>query len=146
MDAVKSLLEGYPVTLDIPVLWGNMDAFQHVNNLVYLRWFESGRIAYLEAVDGMDQAKFDGVGPILGQTDCRYRIPLEYPDTITVGVRVTEMGEDRFNMQHVVVSHRHGKVAAEGNGLIVCVNYQRGGKAPVPAELRAAIERLEGWG
>tara|TARA_R110001583_G_scaffold78261_2_gene212277 strand:- start:1057 stop:1503 length:447 start_codon:yes stop_codon:yes gene_type:complete len=146
-DSVKALLSEYPVHLELPVLWGNMDAFGHVNNLIYMRWFESGRIAYLEAMGSMGpEADPDlaGIGPILGHTDCRFKIPLEYPDTITVGVRVTEIGEDRFTMAHKVVSHQHGKVAAEGHGLIVCVDYKRGGKVAVPAAWREAIARLEG--
>ncbi len=30
-------LDGYPVVLTLPVLWGDQDAFEHVNNTVYLR-------------------------------------------------------------------------------------------------------------
>ncbi len=33
----------WPVTVELPVQWGDMDAFGHVNNAVYLRWFESRR-------------------------------------------------------------------------------------------------------
>lgn len=142
-ESIQELLRDYPVTLELPVQWGDMDAFAHVNNLVYLRWFESGRVAYLEKLDAMG-ANAGDVGPILGQMDCRYRIPLEYPDRITVGVRVSEVGEDRFTMHHRVVSHQHGKVAAEGGGVIVCVDYRRGGKVPVPDAWREAIARLQG--
>jgi len=39
----------WPISLELPVQWGEMDAFQHVNNVAYLRWFESARIAYFEA-------------------------------------------------------------------------------------------------
>lgn len=37
-------LAGFPVRVDIPVAWGEMDAFGHVNNVVYFRYFESARI------------------------------------------------------------------------------------------------------
>ena len=45
-----NLLEDYPVVLEIPVAWGDMDALNHVNNTVYLRYFESSRIAYFEGL------------------------------------------------------------------------------------------------
>ena len=45
---MSETLGRWPVTLEIPVQWGEMDAFGHVNNVVYLRWFESVRIAYFE--------------------------------------------------------------------------------------------------
>ena len=45
---MHELLALYPVTLALRVAWGDMDAFQHVNNTVYFRYFESARIAYRE--------------------------------------------------------------------------------------------------
>jgi acyl-CoA thioester hydrolase len=36
---MRELLAGYPVILDIPVAWGEMDALRHVNNIVYFRYF-----------------------------------------------------------------------------------------------------------
>ena len=41
----------WPVRRELPVQWGDMDAFAHVNNTVYLRWFETVRIAYFEELD-----------------------------------------------------------------------------------------------
>ena len=38
------LLSEFPVVLEIPVAWGDMDAMLHVNNTVYLRWFLTGRL------------------------------------------------------------------------------------------------------
>ncbi|MCB0148997.1 MAG: acyl-CoA thioesterase, partial [Caldilineaceae bacterium] len=51
---MHDLLAGYPVVIEIPVAWGEMDAFQHVNNIVYFRYFESGRIAYFERAGMMN--------------------------------------------------------------------------------------------
>ncbi len=50
MDPEPSALAGFPVVLAVPVWWGDQDAFGHVNNTVYLRWFESARIAYSREV------------------------------------------------------------------------------------------------
>ena len=36
----------YPVVVEIPVEWGDQDAYQHVNNTVSLRWFETARLTY----------------------------------------------------------------------------------------------------
>ncbi len=141
---MEELLAGYPVVIQLPVAWGDMDAMQHVNNTVYFRYFESGRIAYFERLELMAQMKETGVGPILGSASCRFKFPLTYPDTISVGVRVTEMGQDRFTMAFRVVSHRHQRVAAEGDGLIVVYDYRAGRKAPIPQEVRARIQALEG--
>jgi acyl-CoA thioester hydrolase len=136
-------LAGFPVRIEIPVAWGEMDAFGHVNNVAYFRYFESARIAYFAALEYMDLMRSTGIGPILAATDCRFRLPLEYPDRLTVGARVTEVQADGFLMRYVVVSGRHGQMAAEGSGRIVSFDYENKCKAPLQAELLDRLTRLE---
>ena len=82
--------------------------------------------------------------PILHSASCRFRIPLTYPDTVTVGARIGEIGEDRFEMPYRAVSHHHGAVAAEGESLIVTFSYETGTKAPVSDALKAQLLELRG--
>ncbi len=140
---MNDLLEGFPVIVEIPVAWGDMDAYQHVNNVAYFRYFESARIAYSEKLGLHTYKDETGIGPILGSINCRYRLPLTYPDTLSVGVRVTDIEEDRFTMRHTVVSRRHGKIAAEGDGVIVMYDYRAGRKTAIPEEIRKRIRALE---
>lgn len=140
---MPTLLAAYPVVLAIPVAWGDMDAFQHVNNVTYFRYFESGRIAYIERL-GVDEFLTTAiVRPILHSVNCRFRIPVTYPDTVHVGVRVTALGADRMVMDQCLVSERHGKIAAQGDAITVSFDYRANTKAPVPAAIRAAILALE---
>jgi acyl-CoA thioester hydrolase len=141
--SMSELLAGFPVTIEIPVAWGEMDAFQHVNNIVYFRYFESGRIAYLEQMGMMEAMAAHGVGPILASASCKFKFPLTYPDRVLVGVRVGEIGEDRFVMHYRIVSTRHHRIAAEGEGVIVSYDYQNQRKAVLPAAVRARIEEIE---
>ena len=141
-DRIAELLADFPVTVEIPVAWGDMDAMAHVNNTVYFRWFETAR---LECFAGVGLASFEetgGIGPILHSASCRYRIPLTYPDTVTVGVQIGEVGDDRFEMRYRVVSHRHGAVAADGESLIVTFDYGTGRKAEVSEKLRERLLAL----
>lgn len=140
--AVTELLAGYPITVDVPVAWGDMDAFGHVNNTVFFRWFETGRIAFLGAIDFTAGGEAGGVGPILASTQCRFRRPVAFPDTITVGVRVTSLDDDRFSHAYRVVSHAIGEVAAEGEGVVVSYDYRSGRKAQIPERVRSAIEEI----
>ena len=140
---MHDLLAGYPVIIEIPVAWGEMDAFQHVNNIVYFRYFESGRIAYFERAGMMNLMADTGVGPILASAATKFKFPLTYPDTVLVGTRVGEIGEDRFVMHYRAVSQRHGKVAADGEGVIVAYDYGTQRKARLPDSVRARIEVLE---
>ena len=137
--------ERYPVVVELPVAWGDMDFFRHVNNTVFFRYFESARIAYLERIGFARELEESGVGPILHSTHCRFRLPLSYPDSVQACARVTRVEEDRFTMEYRVVSLRQQGVAAEGGGVVVSFDYRAGRKAAIPPAVRAAIGRLEGW-
>jgi acyl-CoA thioester hydrolase len=129
------------VVIEENVLWGEMDAFQHVNNTVYFRYFESARIAYFEAVGYLEWMKVEGSGPILASTSCRFRRPLTWPDRIQIGARVSELGEDRFTMEYAIYSEAQKTIAALGTGVAVHFDYRGGGKGPIPGVIRAAIEK-----
>ena len=141
---VRELLASFPVVIEIPVAWGEMDAFGHVNNIIYFRYFESARIAYFDHVGYETVMKEEGLGPILAATSCRFWLPLTFPDTLSVGARVASVEADRFRMEYRVVSHQHGKVAAEGDGTVVSYDYRKGAKAPLPDAVRLRIEAIEG--
>jgi acyl-CoA thioester hydrolase len=136
-------LAQYPVIIEIPVAWGEMDAMGHVNNIIYFRYFESARIAYFEKLGFRASGDTLLIGPILGSIQCKFKMPLTYPDTVSVGTRVTRIEEDRFVMEYVVVSHKAQRIAAEGEGVVVAYNYREGKKARLPEEIQEQIQRLE---
>ena len=137
------LLAAYPVSLIIPVQWGELDAYGHINNTVFFRWFESARIEYLTRSGMVRTMERDQIGAILHSTSCRFRRPVFFPDTIEVGGRAREVGDDRFAMEYVVVSHEQDAVAGEGTAIIVCYDYSAHAKAPLPDDVRRGIAALE---
>ena len=142
---VSADLAGFPVVIEQQVRWGDMDAFGHVNNTVYLRHFESVRIAYFESMGCVaTSAHPSGIAPILASTSCRFRAPLTYPDALRVGARVSSVDSDRFVMEYAVLSVSRDVVAALGDGVVVSYDYGAAGKVELPPEWLAAIERLEG--
>lgn len=138
-DRIGDLLADFPVTVEISVAWGDMDALGHVNNAVYFRYFETARIQFFAELGLGAVAQSNGVGPILHSASCRFRIPLTHPDTVTVGAQIGEVGDDRFVMRYRAVSHQHGVVAADGESLIVTFDYATGSKTRVPDDLRARL-------
>jgi acyl-CoA thioester hydrolase len=137
------LLAGFPVIVEQRVVWGEMDAYQHVNNVVYFRYFENARLEYFRRLNWFEFEDRTGIGPILAATSARFRRPLTYPDTIRIGARVSAMEKDRFTLEHRIVSAALKDVATEGQGTIVTFHYARGEKVPIPDELRRRIEELE---
>jgi acyl-CoA thioester hydrolase len=136
------LLTSYPVSLSIPVQWGEMDAYGHVNNTIFFRWFESARIAFLDRCGLLDTMERDRIGAILRSTGCRFRAPVFYPDTVEVGGRARDIETDRFTMEYLVVSLTQEAVVGEGTGVIVSYDYQARRKTPLPDRVRASLESL----
>ncbi len=140
------LLKDFPVVVEQAVRWGDLDAFGHVNNTVFFQYFESARIAFFEAVGFGTARGGGGVGPILHSTQCRFRLPLAYPDQLRVGARVTTVEADRFVMEYRIVSGQRGAIAADGSGLIVAFDYAKQAKADLPAEVVAKLRALSAAG
>lgn len=138
---VDAQLAAFPVVIRIVVAWSDMDALGHVNNAVYFRYFEAARIAYLERLDALALLGATGLGPILASTHCRFRAPLTYPDTVAVGARTTDVGEDRITMEYAAASTRLGRVAAEGGAVVVTYDYRQNRKAPLPERCASVLPR-----
>jgi acyl-CoA thioester hydrolase len=143
-SSVSDLTSGFPVVVQIPVAWAEMDYFRHVNNTVFFRWFETARIAYLEAIGFAEEIGDQRLGPILASTHARFRRPVFFPDTIHAAARAAEVTDDRFVMEYRVVSEKRGEIAGEGGAVVVSYAYSERMKAPLPEQVRAAINELEG--
>ena len=88
---MEELTSKYPVVITQELLWRDMDAYQHINNAVYFRYFEDARIAYFGKAGIEEHMKATGVGPILASTRCDFRAPLTFPDSIQIATVVSEV-------------------------------------------------------
>ena len=133
----------FPVVVEQAVVWGDMDSMRHVNNAVYFRYFENARLEYFRRLDWFQYEIDTGVGPIVSATQARFRRPLAYPDTILIGARLLTIEEDRFTLEHRLVSDQLDDVAATGQVTVVTYHYPQQHKTAIPDELRHRITTLE---
>ena len=140
---MQELFEDFPLVIEHSIAWRDMDAFQHVNNATYFTYFESARIAYFEKIGVLTHMQETQEGPILASTQCRFKRPLKYPDTIFLCARTSDIQADRFTMQYRIVGRTLQAIAAEGEGKIVYFNYATNKKSNIPATIRNAMVALE---
>jgi len=133
----------YRSIIQLPILWGDQDAFGHVNNTIPIRWFESSRIAYLEHSGMIGLLDVIKLGPILAAIRCDYRRQLRYPDSVWIGAKVTRVGNSSLVMAHAVWSEKWQAIAAEGDSTIVVFDYSANRPRRVPPQIRAAIAVFE---
>lgn len=136
-------LDEFNIIKDITLLWGDMDAFQHINNIKHFRYLESARIYYMERIGLFDLMAKTGVGPILAETSCKYITPLTYPDTISVGTRTTTITNSEFLQEYLIFSRKNETNAAIGNAKIVAYDYQNQQRTQIPQEIIDKIKEID---
>ena len=139
-----SALRDFPVVFRAPIQWADLDAYGHVNNLVYLRWFEAARAIYATRVGVEVLPKPTGVGALVGAISCKYHRQLSYPGEIFSGVRITRIAVAGVTLESRIVEAALGVTVADGQCEVVLVDYATGQPIPVPDHIRAAVEALEG--
>jgi acyl-CoA thioester hydrolase len=130
-------MDGFPFVHRDTVRFRDADAFQHVNNAVYLTYLEDARNALLRAL-GLVKTR-DDVAMILARVEIDYREQLEIGEEVEVGVRCSHVGTKSFELEYEL--RAGGRVVAKAKTVIVCFDYERGESVPVYDHWRAALTR-----
>jgi acyl-CoA thioester hydrolase len=125
-------------TTTIPIRWGDMDAYGHVNNTIYFRYMEQARVEWLEEQQLV--VRPGGDGPVIINAACTFLIPMTYPGTVEVRTYIGTIG--RSSVQTHVEMRIVGdeRVFAEGAAKVVWMDTRTGKSVPLPDSLRAALE------
>ena len=137
------VLAAYKHSEQRKVVWGDMDAMQHVNNTKYFYYCESARLAFLRAVFPeieSKQPKGTNVGIALAETGCRFKASLTYPDDLMIATAVTEIEETQFSMQHAIYSQKLGFVAAEATARMVYYDFVNRKRASIDEKMLEVLE------
>ena len=136
VEAFQALVPG---ATDISVAWGEMDAFGHINNAHYFRYFETARIAYLHATGLFAMLQKHGIGPILAATSARYLKPVVFPDTLAVSAAVVKVHDAGFSLQHIAFSRAQMRAVVMGEADVVLFDYARQSAVGLPDDIRARL-------
>ena len=96
--AIAALRDIVMHEVDMAVRWGDMDAYNHVNNTVYFRYMEQCRLEWFAKL-GFKTADEDIV-PILVEAHCRFIRAVTHPSTVRVTIRVTDVGPKIVETTH----------------------------------------------
>src|SRR4051795_10361450 len=127
------------------VRFGDLDANRHLNNVVFLRYFETARIAYLrELVPSHDPAnpETDAFGLIFAECHINYRSPVLFDEDVAVRCTIGNVKRSSFRVEFEM---RVGsRLAAEGYGVLVGFDYGEQKAAQRPEERREMLEAEAG--
>lgn len=132
-----------PVHTEITVAWGEMDALQHVNNVIYFKYFETARIDFFSQINLLGDLQTTQVGPVLSDNHARYKRPVTFPDTLLVAVKISDIKADRFMMHYTVFSKAQAAITTLGSSQVVLFNFKTGKKATLTPELIETLKTYE---
>ena len=133
----------WPFTHSDRVRYADLDAMGHLNNVAFLQFFESARIAFLKTLipehDPTDPSDF---GLIFAECQINYRSPAFFEEDIATSVRPSTIARSSLRIEFEMRSERDDRLLAEGYGVLVGYHYSEGKATPLPDRLREAVGLL----
>ena len=122
--------------IPMPVRWGDLDAFNHVNNANYLRYLEEARVQWLATLI----AEWDSqpTAPVLAASHLNYRAPINWPAEVQVKLYAERLGNSSLTLGHRIESLDGSILHCDGNVVLVWIDRTSGKSAALPQALRAA--------
>lgn len=124
----------------IPIRWGDMDAYNHVNNTIYFRYMEQARVEYLESL-GYAIAP-QGTAPVIINASCTFLVPLTYPGLVEVHMFLGAPGRSSVPSHYEIRIQGETTLYASGDAKIVWTEVASGKSVPIPESLRDELSEL----
>ena len=122
------------------VRFGDLDAMQHLNNVEFLPFFETARIAWIaEVLPGSAPTRREDFGFIFAECHIAYRSPASFGEEIRTFVEPSEVRRSSVRLDFSRTAEGDGRLLAEGYGVLVGYDYAAGQAKPLPEAVR---ERL----
>jgi acyl-CoA thioester hydrolase len=132
----------YPHRFPIQTRWKDNDVYGHVNNVEYYSYFDTAINAWLIREGGLDIERGEIIG-LCVESHCEYKAALTFPEVIEVGLRVGHLGKSSVRYELAIFREGSDEITAEGHFVHVFVERETRRPVPIPAQLRAALERLQ---
>lgn len=126
------------LTSRIPVRWGDMDAYGHVNNTIYFRYCEQTRVEWLEQAGSLVHPD-NPVAPVIINASCTFLIPINYPATVIVRMYAGEPGRSSVMTWYELSVEGDDRIYAEGASKVVWTDPRTGKSVPLPDEIRVKV-------
>ena len=134
-------MDGYRFTYPLQVRFRDLDALGHVNNAVYLTYFEAARMAYWMHVNG--RTDLSGMNMILARAEVDYRAPVGYGEELEVGVRCVSVKRSSFVLEQALVERRGGRLVAQARKVLVHDDYAAGRSIPLTEDQRQLLMKQD---
>ncbi|MDT0678428.1 acyl-CoA thioesterase [Autumnicola musiva] len=134
-------LSEYKLSLEIRIDWSDLDLYQHVNNVSYMRYLQSGRVNFWEATGIYKNYNTSSRGTMLVSTHCDFKKSLHYPGKAVVKTKLDFMKNTSFGLRHLVLNSEN-EICAEGKDVVVGYDFEKNKTFRIPDELREILRKF----
>lgn len=135
-------MSSFRFATDLEIRFRDLDALGHVNNAVYLTYFEVVRTRYWKRLFGLPPP--DDWGFVMVRTECNYRSPALLGETITIATRVSALKNSSFTFEYRLTERRTGRLIADGLSVQACYDMKGARTVRIPETMRQKIKEFEG--
>ena len=127
----------------LSVRWGDADVYGHINNVEFVRYVESGRVAYCEEVMSLKLKVGMEAGWVLADMQCTYLQQVHYPALLEVYTRISSMGTKSATVLADIYCKGENKPVLTSRGVMVWFDMKRQQTAPIPDDIRTKVASYE---
>ncbi len=120
---------------DVEIWFGDLDAFGHVNNVVYGRFLETARVKFFMEKFGKIEPTF-----VLRRLEMDFLAPMFLGDVAEVEIWVGEIGTTSWEFVYSIRDKKKGNEVIRAKTVQVWVDLKSNQKKPIPEEVRMILE------
>ena len=128
--------------LPITTRWADNDVYGHVNNVVFYQWFDTVVNEFLISRGTLDIHGGAAIGLVV-ETHCNYFAPVAFPDPITAGLCVVQLGKSSVRYEVGIFRADEALASAQGHFVHVYVDRETRQPTPIPAAARALLQSIQ---
>lgn len=122
----------------LSVRWRDLDAFNHVNNAMFMSYVEEARLRWLLTIDG--EWMHEHAAPVIASIQLDLKRPIGWPGEVLVELRCDRIGNSSLTIAHCLLSAgADGVLYADGHAVLVWMDPATGHSTPLPDAVRQHV-------
>lgn len=127
--------------IKVQLRFNDIDILGHLNNTVYLSFYDLGKAEYMVAAGLRDPGPAAPTS-VIADVHCTYLKPIHYGDEIYVTTFCSEVGEKHFILEQEMIDDK-GEVRSRCRTVMVSINPATGQSAPLPERYKENIKAYQ---
>lgn len=128
--------------LAVQLRFNDIDMFGHVNNSVYLQFFDLGKLRYFEAALGKDFMN-SGLAVVIVNINCDFFAPAFIQELLEVLTQTVHLGEKSLTLEQRIVNSATGDVKCMARTVMAGFDPKTLGSAPIPQYAKEALMEFD---